>query len=128
MNIKRITERIKQQHPELFAMNEMAELDGGIVVRNDNDDSKFSHFHWGNVHFNLFEQIPANVSELKNRIHFKKEDNVLSNKQLNDLFKILYSKPQRKAGQKFETVHEFAVFQWEVLNKRDVDEPYDEKV
>ena len=50
---KKVSEKLKEQFPELFAMNEMAELDGGIIVRNDNDDSKFSHFHWGGVHFNL---------------------------------------------------------------------------
>ena len=119
-----LNKQIKQQFPELFAINEMAELDGGIVVRNDNDDSKFSHFHWGGVHFNLFEEIPKNVSELKSRIHFKKEQNKLTTKQLKQLLNILHSRPQKKAGRKFDTVHEFTVFEWEVLNNRDVDSLY----
>lgn len=115
--IQKLNEQIKQQFPELFAMNEMAELDGGIVVRNDNDNSKFSHFHWGGVHFNLFDRIPKNVTELKNRIHFDKEKNKLSTSQLKQLLKILYSKPSKKAGKKFSTVHEFTVFEWEILNQ-----------
>lgn len=126
-DFEKLNEQIKQEFPELFAMNEMAELDGGIVVRNDNDDSKFSHFHWGGIHFNLFENIPKNVSELKERIHFKKEENKLNDKQLKDLFDILYRKSTKKAGKFFENVYEFVVAQWELLNDREVDKPYTEK-
>ena len=126
-DFEKLKEQIKQEFPELFAMNEMAELDGGIVVRNDNDDSKFSHFHWGGIHFNLFENIPKNVSELKERIHFKKEENKLNDKQLKDLFDILYRKSTKKAGKFFENVYEFVVAQWELLNDREVDKPYTEK-
>lgn len=121
---EKLNEEIKKDFPELFALNEMAELDGGIVVRNDNDDSKFSHFHWGGVHFNLFEEIPENVTELKRRIHFEKEKEKLSDNQLKDLFNLLYAKPQKKAGKKFDTVYEFTVFEWEILNQRDVDNKY----
>lgn len=126
-DFEKLNEQIKQEFPELFAMNEMAELDGGIVVRNDNDDSKFSRFHWGGIHFNLFENIPKNVSELKERIHFKKEENKLNDKQLKDLFDILYRKSTKKAGKFFENVYEFVVAQWELLNDREVDKPYTEK-
>ena len=125
--IKKLNEKIREQFPELFAMNEMAELDGGIVVGNDRDDSKFSHFHWSGVHFNLFEQIPKNVTDLKNRIHFEKEENRLNVKQLKDLLTILYKRSTKKAGRLFNNVHEFVVAQWELLNNREVDLPYRDK-
>ena len=124
---KKVSEKLKEQFPELFAMNEMAELDGGIIVRNDNDDSKFSHFHWGGVHFNLFEQIPKNITDLRNRIHFEKEESRLTTKQLKDLLNILYLKSTKKAGRLFDNVHEFVVAQWELLNNREVDFPYTRK-
>lgn len=124
MDYKELNKHIQQEFPELFTMNEMAELDGGIVVRSDNNDSKFSHFHWGGVHFNLFERIPNNAVELKNRIHFEKEKDKLSTKQLKGLLDLLYKKSTKKAGKFFNNVHEFAVAQWELLNKREVDKEY----
>lgn len=125
--IEKLNEKTQKEFPELFTLNEMAELDGGIIIRNDNDDSKFSHFHWGGVHFNLFEQIPKNVTELKQRIHFKKEENVLNIKDLKVLFNILYQKSTKKAGCLFDCVYDFAVAQWELLNNREVDKPYGDK-
>lgn len=124
MDFDKINEELKQQFPELYAMNEMAMLDGGIILRNDGDNAKFSHFHWHNVHFNLFNRIPKNVTELRNRIHFESEKNLLSDNELTELFNLLYKRSNKKAGKYFQTVHDFAVAQWELLNDRDVDEEY----
>ena len=122
--IEQLNEQLKEAlYPELFPILEMAELDGGIVVRNDNDDKKFSHFHWHGVHFDLFEQIPKNITELKRRIHFEKEQNKLTSSDLANLLKILYSKSTKKAGRYFDNVHDFTVAQWELLNNREVDKP-----
>lgn len=119
---EKLAEQMRKQFPELYTMNEMAELDAGIVVRNDNDDTKFSHFHWNGVHFNLFERVPRNVTELKTRIHFPKEQNKLSDKELSYLFNVLTHKSALRAGRTFDNVHDYAVSIWETLNKRQVDE------
>lgn len=71
---------------------ETARLDNNIEVRNDADMQKFSQFHWKGDHFDLLEDIPQTVSDLKERIHFKKEKNKLSDKELGDLLDILKGK------------------------------------
>jgi len=119
--IKQVIEELNRELDEaLLLLNEMAKLDGGIIVRNDDDDKKFAHFHWKNVHFDLTSEIPKNVTELRQRIHFDKELNLLSVRDLQDLLQLLHSKSQKKAGKGFDTVYEFTIAQWELLNERDI--------
>ena len=102
-------------------LTEMARLDNNIEVRNDGDSQKFSHFHWKGVHFDLLEDIPQTISDLKERIHFKKEKNKLSDKELGDLLNILKGKSALKRGKIYPNVYEFVKAIWEILNERDVD-------
>lgn len=123
-----IIERIKKMNnfKEFYENNqslltEMARLDNNIEVRNDGDSQKFSHFHWKGVHFDLLEDIPQTISDLKERIHFKKEKNKLSDKELGVLLDILKGKSSLKRGKIYPNVYEFIKAVWEILNERDVD-------
>ena len=104
-------------------ITEMVRLNKGIEVRNDGKN-KFSHFHWNGVHFNLFEEIPDSIEELKERIHFKKERDKLKDNELKELLKILNSPSTQKRGKIYKNVYEFTVAIWEILNERDVDDKY----
>lgn len=115
-------EQVKEDFHEtlLMDMSEMARLDGGIVVRNDNDDKKFAHFHWNNVHFAFKRNCPKNATEVKEMIAFPKEINRLSNHQFTELAKLLNSEPIKKRGT-YPNVYSKVLDYWETLNERDAD-------
>lgn len=99
---------------------EMAYLDGGIIVNNDNSDTKFAHFHWNGVHFAFLKSCPKNATEIKKMIVFPKEKSKLDDHKLTELAKLLNSKPQMKRGT-YNSVYDRVLDYWETLNGRDAD-------
>lgn len=108
-------------------INEMATLDGGIDVHNEDDSSidvdqlKFAHFHWNGVHFKFSRKLPENVTQLRKLIAFKKEQTKLDDFELSKLVKILGSRPTRPKKTSARTVYEAVIDIWELLNNRTVD-------
>ena len=120
-DVKQVNEELNNALNEaLLQLNEMAEIEGGIVVRNDDDDKKFAYFHWRGVHFELKQEIPKNITELKQRIYFKKEEKLLSSKDLQELLKLLRKTPQRDWARIFGTVYNYTVNTWQTLNGREI--------
>lgn len=107
-------------------MYEMANIEKCILVHNDKEagqeeDYKFAHFHYKNIHFKFMQDCPKNITQLKQMIAFSVERNKLSDKDLSDLLKILKRKPSRNTRMKADTVYDFVVGTWETLNERDAD-------
>ena len=132
MNIDEDVLRILHQEDLYYTteskyINEMAKLDGGIIVHNENDSStktdqlKFAHFHYKNIHFKFSKNLPKNVSQLRKLIAFDKEQKLISDNELTQLAKILKSKPTRPKKTKAKTVYEAIIDIWELLNERDAD-------
>ena len=64
---------------------------GGRSIQVYSNDHNPPHFHFGNVQILIGEGIPKNVSELRERIMNKSDNSKVSNKELQELLKILNS-------------------------------------
>ena len=112
---------------ELKYINEMADVGFGVIVHNENDNClelnqlKFAHFHYKNIHFKFSRNLPKNAAQLRKLIAFDKEQKLISDRELNQLAKILKSKPLNNKRSNYASIYDKSIEYWETLNKREAD-------
>ena len=127
IDIKQLNEEIAFVIQDTKAMNEMATIEKQIIVHNDketgqiDDNLKFAHFHYANIHFKFRKNCPKNISELKEMIAFSYELKRIKDIELSKLLKLLNSKPTRNSRIKADTVYDYVITIWEGLNDREAD-------
>lgn len=127
MNIKKLTEDLLYELHIAMPINEMAKLDGGIEVHNEDDESadieqlKFAHFHYNGIHFKFSRNIPKNATQARKLIAFNREQTKIDDHELTQLVRILNARPTRPRKTKAKTVYEAVIDIWELLNERDAD-------
>lgn len=124
---KTLNEELQYIYHTTMQITEMARLTGDIIVHNENDESmdnnelKFAHFHYKNIHFKLSRNIPKNASQARKMIAFSKEQPKIEDHELTELCKILKSKPVKPRKNSFKTVYDQIIEVWETINERDAD-------
>lgn len=126
-DFKQINEELQYIYHTTMRITEMAKLTGDIIVHNEDDESldnnelKFAHFHYNNIHFRLSRHIPKNATQARKMIAFSKEQSLINDHELTELCRILASKPVKPRKTHFKTVYEQIIEVWETLNDRDAD-------
>lgn len=110
-----------------LSINEMARIEKVIIVHTDRepgqygDNLKFAHFHYNNIHFKFMQQCPKNITQLRQMIAFEKEQIKITDKELKNLLTILCRKPSKQNRIQTDSVYDYTIGAWEMLNERDVD-------
>ena len=126
MDFKQINEDLIYEIHMATPINEMAKINGVIIVHNEDDESegmdqlKFAHFHYKNIHFRFSRNIPKNATQARRMIAFKREQSKIDDHELTELCKVLKSRPVRKHVSA-PTVYQYAMDVWVGLNDRDID-------